>query len=230
MALSATTVMTALDLGSPPGARIRTVNWKHHVLNGDWQCNATIQPQAPRGEQCVIEQLQKLSVWLSVIAIVSDSVNCRPIRQSDSTIVLTLVMAAENTHPFNASLSKTTQVSRYQKSKTSLDFTEETVSGSGISWAIWKSAPRSRQITLPAPHRSVFHRPDALPAAQPTASKQWRQKHWRQRCKQKMAYVSLVCEEILENVFIGDGRMPRNKRQKPVQRSTSVFDKLAICR
>jgi len=29
------------------------------------------------------------------------------------------------------------------------------VSGSGISWAICKSAPRSRQITTPAPHHSV---------------------------------------------------------------------------
>ena len=48
---------------------------------------------------------------------------------------------------------------------------QETVSGSGISWAICKSAPRSRQITTPAPHHSVFYRPDALPVAQPTASK-----------------------------------------------------------
>ena len=31
-----------------------------------------------------------------------------------------------------------------------------TVSGSGISWAICKSAPRSRQITMPEPHHSVF--------------------------------------------------------------------------
>ena len=45
------------------------------------------------------------------------------------------------------------------------------VSGSGISWAICKSALHSRQITMPAPHHSVFYRPDALPAAQPTASK-----------------------------------------------------------
>ena len=37
-----------------------------------------------------------------------------------------------------------------------------------------QSAPRSRQITMPAPHYSVFYRPDALPAAQPTASKHWR--------------------------------------------------------
>ena len=51
---------------------------------------------------------------------------------------------------------------------------QETVSGSGISWAIYKSAPCSRQITTPATHHSVFYRPDALPAAQPTVSKHWR--------------------------------------------------------
>jgi len=33
---------------------------------------------------------------------------------------------------------------------------QETVSCSGISWAIYKSAPRSRQITTPAPHHSSF--------------------------------------------------------------------------
>ena len=47
---------------------------------------------------------------------------------------------------------------------------QETASGSGISWAICKSAPCSRQITTPATHHSVFYRPDALPAAQPTVS------------------------------------------------------------
>ena len=40
---------------------------------------------------------------------------------------------------------------------------QETVSGSGISWAICKSAPRFRQITTPAPHHSAS-------------------KHWRQFC------------------------------------------------
>ena len=49
---------------------------------------------------------------------------------------------------------------------------QETLSGSGISLAICNSAPRSREITMPAPHYSVFYRPDALPAAQPTVSKQ----------------------------------------------------------
>ena len=51
---------------------------------------------------------------------------------------------------------------------------QDTVGGIGISWAICQSAPCSRQITMPAPHHSVFYRLDALPATQPTASKHWR--------------------------------------------------------
>jgi len=71
-------------------------------------------------------------------------------------------------------LSVTTQVSHHQKGETKLHLLEQViVSGSGISWAICKSAPRPRQITMPEPHHSVFYRPDALPAAHPTASKQW---------------------------------------------------------
>jgi len=69
-----------------------------------------------------------------------------------------------------------TRVSQYQKSKPIwILLKQETVSGSGISWAICKSAPRSRQITTPVLHHSIFYRPDGLPAAQPTASKHWRQ-------------------------------------------------------
>jgi len=47
------------------------------------------------------------------------------------------------------------------------------VSGSGISWAICKSAPIAPDryfLTTPTLHRSVFYRPDVLPAAQPTVS------------------------------------------------------------
>jgi len=75
--------------------------------------------------------------------------------------------------PFYSSLDfVTTLASRYQegKTKTNLDFLEqETVSNSGISWTIRKSAPRPRQITMPEPQHSVLYRPDALPATQPTA-------------------------------------------------------------
>ena len=61
-----------------------------------------------------------------------------------------------HTHPFNGPLSRTTWIGRYQKGKTSRDFLlkQETVSGSGISWAICKSAPCSKQIITPAPHHS----------------------------------------------------------------------------
>jgi len=42
-----------------------------------------------------------------------------------------------HTHPFNNPFSGTTQVSRYQEGKTNLDLLkQETVSGSGISWAV----------------------------------------------------------------------------------------------
>jgi len=45
-------------------------------------------------------------------------------------------------HPFNGPLSGTTQVSQYQKGKTSLYLLEqEIVSANSISWAICKSAP-----------------------------------------------------------------------------------------
>jgi len=54
---------------------------------------------------------------------------------------------------------------------------QETVGGSGISWAICKSAPHHRQIPMPAPHHSIFYRPEDLPATQLTVSKYWRQKH-----------------------------------------------------
>ena len=43
-------------------------------------------------------------------------------------------------------MSGTTRVSRYQKGKTNLDLLEqEIMRGSGICWAIWKSAPYPRQ-------------------------------------------------------------------------------------
>jgi len=58
---------------------------------------------------------------------------------------------------FNGSLSWTTHWCRYHKGKTNLDLLEqEIVSSIGISWAICKSAPHPKQITMPAPHHSVF--------------------------------------------------------------------------
>ena len=79
-------------------------------------------------------------------------------------------------HPFNGPFSKTIQVSQYRKVKPVwILLKQETVSGSGISWAICRSATCSRQITMPIPLHSIFYRPDVLPATEPTASERWRQ-------------------------------------------------------
>jgi len=55
------------------------------------------------------------------------------------------------------------RVSRYQKGKTNLDFTE--ARDSEWQWhqlCHMQFAPRSRQITMPAYHHSVFYRPDNI--------------------------------------------------------------------
>jgi len=67
------------------------------------------------------------------------------------------IVTHTHTTPFNAPFSGTTRVSRYRKVKPIWILLEqETVSGSSISWAVCKFAPRSRQTARPAPHHSVF--------------------------------------------------------------------------
>ena len=86
-----------------------------------------------------------------------------------------------HTHPFNGPFPGLPGLAGTRKVKPIwILLKQETVSGSGISWAICKSATRSRQITTPASHHSVFYRPDALPAAQPTASKHMLIKKWEE--------------------------------------------------
>jgi len=52
-----------------------------------------------------------------------------------------------------------------KKVKTNLDLLEqEIVTSSGINWVIRKSAPWPKHITMPASHRWIFYRLDALPA------------------------------------------------------------------
>ena len=81
-----------------------------------------------------------------------------------------------DTHPFNGPFSGNTQVSRYQKGKTNLDFTEARDS----EWQ-WHQLGHMQVCTsLQTDNHASnpplsFYRPDALPAAQPTVSKHWRQ-------------------------------------------------------
>jgi len=77
-----------------------------------------------------------------------------------------------HTHTFNGSFSGTTRVSRYQKGKNQSDFTEARDS----EWQ-WYQLDHMQVCTLLQTdnHTSTpplcFYRPDALSAAQPTASK-----------------------------------------------------------
>ena len=69
------------------------------------------------------------------------------------------------------------------------------MSGSGIH----KSAPCSRQTTMPAPHHSCFYRSDALPAAQLTAWKHWRQmvaSWWQLMHCEKILNVKVLLESV----------------------------------
>jgi len=64
-------------------------------------------------------------------------------------------------------------VSQYQKGKTNLDFSE--ARDSEWQWQ-WQQLGHMQvctllQTTTLAPHHSVSYRPDAIPVAQPTASK-----------------------------------------------------------
>jgi len=78
-----------------------------------------------------------------------------------------------HTHPFNGPFSGTTRLGRYQKGKTSLDFTEARDS----EWQ-WHQLGHMQVCTSLQTdnHASTsplkfFYMPDALPVAQPTASK-----------------------------------------------------------
>ena len=93
-----------------------------------------------------------------------------------ATIIIHKNQEKKHTHPFNGLFSGTTRVGRYQKGKTNLDFTEARDS----EWQ-WQQLGYMQVCTLLQTdnHASTpplcFYRPDALPAAQPTASKHWRQ-------------------------------------------------------
>ena len=78
-----------------------------------------------------------------------------------------------HTHTFNGPFSGTIRMSRYQKGKTNLDFSEARDS----EWQWHQLGYMQVCILLQTDnHTSIsplfFYRPDALPAAQPTVSKQ----------------------------------------------------------
>ena len=89
-----------------------------------------------------------------------------------TTVIWFSVIIRTHTCPFNGPFPRTTQVSRYQKGRTNLDFTEARDS----EWQ-WHQLGHMQVCTSlqtdnhASTLRLSFYRPDALPAAQPTASK-----------------------------------------------------------
>jgi len=82
----------------------------------------------------------------------------------------------------------------YQKGKTNLDFTE--ARDSEWQWhqrGICKSAPRSRQITMPAPHHSVFT--GRMPFLPPNQQRQSTEGTYRDR-KVKPIWILLMQETV----------------------------------
>ena len=76
---------------------------------------------------------------------------------------------------------------------------QETVSGSGISWVVCKSAPRVRQITLPAPHHSVFFKAGCS-SCRPTNSVRA-----LKAIKQCKLQVAIICQLFsLRRLYAGD--------------------------
>jgi len=88
--------------------------------------------------------IKKNFAWYSTLEIAVLS----SVRILDQRLLLQLL------HPFNG-FFQDTQVSQHQKGKPF--WSKRQWGGSGISWTMRKSfAPRSRQITTPVPHHSVF--------------------------------------------------------------------------
>ena len=78
---------------------------------------------------------------------------------SEIHVLLSQIMLSAHihTHPFTALYLGLPGWAGTRKVKPVwISLKQETVNGSGISWAMCKSAPRSREITTPAPHHSSF--------------------------------------------------------------------------
>jgi len=107
--------------------------------------------------------------WAHLLATSSTVSTGRSLQPRHQTVTNT------HTRPFNGPLSGATRVSRYQKGKTNLDFIE--ARDSEWQWhqlghmQVYTSLQTDNHASTPPPTTQFFYRPDALPAAQPTASK-----------------------------------------------------------
>jgi len=81
---------------------------------------------------------------------------CTPGSKQHSDTLSILFRLTDKTRTTRTHLSHARTHARTHAHTHTHTLTHETVSGSDISWAVCKSAPRSRQTTTPAPQHSVF--------------------------------------------------------------------------
>ena len=91
------------------------------------------------------------------------------LHQTVSNFIISWI-PAKHTHPFNGPFPRLPRWASTREVKPIwILLKQQTASGSGISWAICKSAPLSRQITTPAPHHASFLQA-GCPSCRPTNS------------------------------------------------------------
>ena len=75
------------------------------------------------------------------------------------------------------------------------------MSCSGISWATCKSAPRSRQITMPVPHHSVFYS-FLRPSCRPTNSvKALKAQKFQDHIRLVHKYLHFACSDVTDRLL-----------------------------
>jgi len=89
---------------------------------------------------------------------------------------------------------------------------------------IGKCALRSRQITTPATLHSVFYRPDALPAAQPTASKHWRHRSYSTYRKFSCFSSHHSFDTHIYTVYVNSSAASTRSRDRPGQTLSNLFN------
>ena len=155
---------------------------KHSPSHPSW--SSTVLYQLPHLQQFIGSSLFNLRAWQSFFTTSLQVFFSLPLGLGPSTLyyihfftqVLGIALHTHtHTHLFNGPFSGTTRVSRYQKGNTNLDFCE-----ARDSEGQWHQLGRMQVCTSLQTdnHASTpllsFYRPDALPAAQPTASEHWR--------------------------------------------------------
>ena len=139
-----------------------------------------------------------------------------------------------HTYPFNGPLSGTTRVSRYKKGKTNLDF----IKARDSEWQWHQLGHMQVCISLQTDkHTSTtplsFYRPDALPVAQPTASKHSRQSseiiHKKFKFKLTVTLYTVAFSALTLLVGRQEGRPACKKLSGGVLAWLSVWSEVQTC-